>query len=89
MFCLFLAQCKILYLCLIREIRQKNEGGYVFRWEEEQKPGFLILEVDLPRHLDSSLVDVDLHPTYVSIVIKSKVIRALICHDLTLYSSYV
>ena len=60
------------------EIRQKNEAGYVFRWEEEQKPGYLILEVDLPRHLDSSLVDVDLHPTYVSIIVKSKVGKYII-----------
>lgn len=32
-------------------------------------------KVFVPRHLDSSLMDVDVHPTYVSIVIKSKVIK--------------
>ncbi|KAE8959996.1 hypothetical protein PF010_g23064 [Phytophthora fragariae] len=35
----------------------------------------VILEVDLPRFLDSSLVDVDVHPSYVSIVAKNKVLR--------------
>jgi hypothetical protein len=33
----------------------------------------LDLQVFVPRHLDSSLIDVDVHPTYVSIVIKTKV----------------
>lgn len=58
-----------------REIRQKNEGGWSFRWDEESQRGFVILEICLPRHLDSSLIDVDVHPTYVSIVIKSKLLR--------------
>ena len=34
-----------------------------------------MLEVALPRHLDSSLVDVDVHPTWISLVIKAKVLR--------------
>merc|ERR1711871_45216 len=58
-----------------REIRQKNEGGWSFRWDEESRRGFVVLEVSLPRHLDSSLIDVDVHPSYVSIVIKSKLLR--------------
>ena len=58
-----------------REIRQKNEGGWSFRWDEESRRGFVVLEVSLPRHLDSSLIDVDVHPSYVSVVIKSKLLR--------------
>lgn len=56
-----------------REIKQKNEGGWDFRWDEESRPGFVLLDVPVARHLDSSLIDVDVHPTYVSIIIKSKV----------------
>jgi protein TilB len=59
--------------CVDREIKQKNEGQYVFRWDEERSPGNIILEVELSRHLDSSLIDVDVHPTYVSVIVKSKV----------------
>ena len=58
-----------------REIRQKNEGGWGFRWDEETKKGCIILDVEIARHLDSSLIDVDIHPTYISIVIKSKILR--------------
>lgn len=56
-----------------REIRQKNEGGWEFYWDEESRPGVVVLEVRVQKYLDSSLIDVDVHPTYVSIVIKSKV----------------
>jgi len=57
------------------EARQKNEGGWSFRWDEESRRGFVLLEVSLSRHLDSSLIDVDVHPSYISIVIKSKLLR--------------
>jgi protein TilB len=58
-----------------REIKQKNEGGWDFSWDEDSKPGMLILSIPVPRHLDSSLIDVDVHPTYVSVIIKSKTLR--------------
>lgn len=58
-----------------REVRQKNEGGWRFRWDEESKRGQIVLEVSLSRHLDSSLIDVDVHPHYVSMIIKGKVLR--------------
>lgn len=57
------------------DIKQKNEGAWDFFWDEETKPGFVILEVNVARHLDSSLIDVDVHPTYVSMIIKSKTLR--------------
>ena len=55
------------------EIKQKNEGGWEFSWDEESRPGAVVLEVRVARHLDSSLIDVDVHPSYVSMVIKGKV----------------
>lgn len=57
------------------EIKQKNEGGWDFRWDEEVRKSWISLEVMIPRHLDSSLIDVDVHPMYISIVIKSKLLR--------------
>lgn len=35
--------------------------------------GDIVLEVAVPKYLDSSLIDLDVHPHYVSIVIKGKV----------------
>ncbi|POM76304.1 U2 small nuclear ribonucleoprotein A' [Phytophthora palmivora] len=54
-------------------IRQCNEGKWEFRLKDEILD--IILEVDLPRFLDTSLVDVDVHPSYVSLVAKNKVLR--------------
>lgn len=67
----------LLYQC--REIKQKNEGGWEFYWDEESRPGVVVLEVRVQKFLDSSLIDVDVHPTYVSMVIKSKVHVAFVC----------
>ena len=71
---------RLLYTLLIlllsdtnSEIKQKNEGGWEFYWDEESRPGMVVLEVRVQKFLDSSLIDVDVHPTYVSMVIKSKV----------------
>jgi protein TilB len=54
-------------------IRQCNEGKWEFRLLDEILD--VVLEVDLPRFLDTSLVDVDVHPSFVSIVAKNKVFR--------------
>ena len=75
---------------MCRDIRQKNEGGFAFSWDEEGSPGHIVLEVSLSKHMDSSLIDVDVHPTYVSVVVKGKV-RPLICSDdlVELYCTYM
>ena len=57
------------------KIQQCNQGKWDFHWDEESKPGHVVLEVHVQRHLDSSLIDLDVHPTYVSVVIKSKTLR--------------
>ena len=59
-------------------IRQCNEGKLEFRFEETRAAtggggGDIVLEVAVPKYLDSSLIDLDVHPHYVSIVIKGKV----------------
>lgn len=60
------------------EIRQCNEGKWNFRFDEEKKPGFVLLDVPVQKHLSSTLIDVDVHPSYISLVIKSKVLRLVL-----------
>ena len=50
-------------------------GGWEFKWDEDSKPGYLILDIQISSYLDSSLIDVDIHPMYISIVIKGKLLR--------------
>ena len=61
------------FVFALREIKQKNEGGWTYTWDECSKPGYILLDIQLPSYLDSSLIDVDIHPFYASIVIKGKV----------------
>ena len=57
------------------KILQCNEGKWEFHFDEESVKGSIILDLHVSRHLDSSLIDLDIHPAYVSVVIKSKVLR--------------
>jgi protein TilB len=58
-------------------IRQCNEGRWEFSLEEEDGHGRCVLRIPVSRFLDTSLIDVDVNPTYVSVVIKGKVFRIL------------
>ncbi len=57
--------------------RQTNEGRWEFTVEEEDGEGRCVLRLALSKFLDSSLVDCDIHPRYISIVVKNKVFRIL------------
>lgn len=57
------------------EVKQKNEAGWEFRLEDEDGEGNVTLRLCLPRFLDSSLLDVDIHPSHVTVVVKGKVFR--------------
>ena len=57
---------------------QSKEGKWKFSFDDEKKPGFLLFNVELPKFMSSSLIDVDIHPTYISLVIKSKILRLVL-----------
>ena len=55
------------------EIRQCNEGGYKYVLDDCTFPGKLIFELHAPKYMDSSLISVDLNPSYVRCVVRNKV----------------
>ena len=59
-------------------IKQCNEGRWQFQFDEESRPGSVLLSVPVAKFLSSTLIDVDVHPTYVSVVIKGKVLRLVL-----------
>lgn len=63
-------------------IKQCNQGKYQYWFEEEHakngRLGTLIMRVAIPKFLSTSLIDVDVHPTYVCIVVKSKILRLVL-----------
>eukprot|EP00593_Proboscia_inermis_P008722 CAMPEP_0171311534 /NCGR_PEP_ID=MMETSP0816-20121228/21797_1 /TAXON_ID=420281 /ORGANISM="Proboscia inermis, Strain CCAP1064/1" /LENGTH=322 /DNA_ID=CAMNT_0011796365 /DNA_START=65 /DNA_END=1033 /DNA_ORIENTATION=- len=59
-------------------VRQRNDGKWLFRFNEDTTPGSVVLTIGIQRHLSTSLVDVDVHPKYISIIIKSKILRLVL-----------
>jgi len=55
------------------EIRQCNEGKWHFVLDTFSNHECTTLEMQLSKHLDTPNIDVDVHPTYVRVVIKDKV----------------
>ena len=55
------------------DVRQCNEGRYEFLFQESKDKTCILLEVQIPRFMDTSLVNVDLHPNYVRLDIKGKI----------------
>lgn len=44
------------------DIRQCNEGKYEFKYSETQDRTCIILELFLPKFMDTSLINIDLNP---------------------------
>lgn len=54
-------------------VKQCNEADYPFKLEEDKRHFYLT--VSIPSYLDTSLIDCDVHPDQVCIVIKNKMLR--------------
>lgn len=57
------------------KIRQTNQAKLDYTIESESKADVVIVDIGVPRYLDSSLIDLDVHPTYISVVVKGKTLR--------------
>ena len=60
------------------EIRQCNEAKYEFKLDDWSEPNLIVLEVQVPKYLDTSLLDVDVNPKYIRCVIKEKVLQLIL-----------
>ena len=54
------------------EMRQCNEGKYDYQINEYEDPQYSTFVIRLPRFMDTSLIDVDIFPNFVSIRVKDK-----------------
>ncbi|KAJ3057130.1 Protein tilB [Rhizophlyctis rosea] len=57
-------------------VLQRNEGKWLFMFHET--PDTIVLEVEINKFLDTSLIDVDVHPTWVRVVIKGKILQLVL-----------
>jgi protein TilB len=60
------------------EIRQCNEAKYDFKLDDWSDPACIVLEVQVPKYLDTSLLDVDVNPKYIRCVIKEKLFQLVL-----------
>merc|ERR1711865_81699 len=57
-------------------VRQCNQGGYKFSIDETDEE--VIVEVGVSKFLDTSLIDTDIHPDFVRVTIKGKVLQLVL-----------
>ena len=60
-------------------VRQCNEGNYAFKIDETDEA--ILVEVGCSKFLDTSLIDADIHPGFVRVEIKKKVLQLLLPCD--------
>ena len=58
------------------KIMQSNMGKWAFKWFSEE--GKLCLDVAINRYLDTSLIDIDVNPTWIRIEAKGKVLQLIL-----------
>ena len=56
-------------------ILQRNEGKHEYQWDDNKKCTRLVVETS--KFLDTSFIKIDCHPTYISIMIKDKMLQLL------------
>eukprot|EP01018_Ginkgo_biloba_P028941 Gb_15998 [translate_table: standard] len=56
-------------------IYQKNEGGWNFKLTESECGGKLLLDVPVGQYLDTSLIDIDVQPSWVRVLVKGKLLQ--------------
>eukprot|EP00033_Pygsuia_biforma_P004279 GCRY01004692.1.p1 GENE.GCRY01004692.1~~GCRY01004692.1.p1 ORF type:complete len:408 (+),score=83.49 GCRY01004692.1:267-1490(+) len=54
-------------------VLQSNSSGIPFRWEEDN--AHIVLEVGVGRYVDTSLIDIDLQPSYVRVWVRAKLLQ--------------
>lgn len=57
------------------EIRQCNEGKFTYKLKEYEDPDYSYFELEVPRHLETSELIVNLNPRWVSVKVKNKLIQ--------------
>jgi protein TilB len=54
------------------KVRMCNEGGYKFHLNEYDDANFTTFTLGIPKFCDTSLITVDIKPSYVSVRVKGK-----------------
>jgi protein TilB len=59
-------------------VMQKNEGQWDFSLEEDDLGKSIVLQVDVGKYLDTSLIKVDVQPAFVRLLIKGRLLQLIL-----------
>lgn len=71
------------------DIRQCNEGKYKFHLREWDDPDWTIFELEVPKFMDTSFLDVNLDPKWVSVRVKGKLTQLRLNEEIIVEQSDV
>tara|TARA_B100000683_G_scaffold275102_1_gene324898 strand:+ start:2669 stop:3631 length:963 start_codon:yes stop_codon:yes gene_type:complete len=71
----------------IADVKQKNQGDFKFTLTESDDETAIQLEVHVGTFIDTSLVNVDIHPKLVRVKIKGELLQLKLSHEVTPDSS--
>lgn len=64
------------------DIRQCNEGRFSYRLQEHEDPDYTLFELQVPKHLDTSELTVNINPFWVSVKVKNKLIQLKLTEEI-------
>lgn len=64
-----------------------NQGKWDFKFDEDEDNNRFVLDLPCFKHLDTSLIDVDVQPTYVRVTVKGKVFQLALSDEVNPDSS--
>lgn len=69
------------------DIRQCNEGRFTYRLREHDDPDYTLFELQVPKHLDTSELVVNINPHWVSVKVKNKLIQLKLSEEIIISES--
>lgn len=71
------------------QIRSANQGKYEWRFDESQDKTCVIFEIKIPKFMDTSSINCDLHPDYIRLDIKGRITQLPIPENILVEKSKV
>ena len=69
------------------DIRQCNEGKFSYQLKEYDDPDYSFFELEVPKHLDTSQLVVNINPKWVSVKVKNKLIQLKLTEEIVIHES--
>ena len=69
------------------QIRQCNEGRFTYRLKQYEDADYSFFQLEVPRHLDTSELVVNINPLWLSVKVKNKLIQLKLSEEIIVSES--